>query len=347
MTRLLSVMLITAAGLLLVTASVQAQNGILQDRLLSELERTDQVISRSREVVLTANSSQAKLAYDQAVNLQAQAQERFRLGPGSGNWEISAKLTLQARLRAQEAIAAARDSEQNETALLRRLERASDLLDQAHEALGHTDNQMLQALYESAQRNLDRAWEFHRKQQYRAAMKLANQVERAAEKILQAINRETQREQNYERQVENVRRFMEQVRQQTADCDNPQTTPLLEQAQRAFSLAEHVEAGGQRDAALRALQNCRDLADQASRGCSGEGDLQRRYDRLVGQADHLAEELDPGDRGSANLLRQAREQLDLARRYLEQNQFQVAVPALKAAQLSLDELQRRIQNTFR
>ncbi len=347
MLRLLSVILITAAGLLLAITSVQAQSGLLRDRLLSELERTDQVISRAREVVLTASSSQAKLAYDQAVTLQTEAQERFRLGPGGGNWDVSAKLTLQARVRAQEAIAAARDSQQNETALLRRLERASDVLDQARDAMGRTDQQVLEALYESARRNLDRAWEFYREQQYRAAVKLANQVERAAEKIQQAINRDAQRGQNFERQLENVRRFMDQVRQQTADCEDPQASQLMEQARRAFSLAEQVEAEGQREAALRALQNCRELIDQASRGCTGGSDLQRRYERLVDQTDRLAEDVVPGDSRSAHLLQQAREQLDLAHRYLEAGQIQAAVAALKAAQLSLDELQRRTQNNIR
>lgn len=346
MSRLLSVILIVAAAFLLAVSMVHAQTGITRERLEGELERTDEAISRAREVVVATNSAAAKLAYDHSVSLQTQAREQYRLGsgPGNGNWEMSLRLTMQARQRASEAIAAGRETEQNEAALQRRLERAQDLLEQARLAVGDSDRQMLLALYESGRRNLDQAWEFYREQQYRAALKLSNQVERTAEKLLQAANRDLQRDQNFKRQTENVRRFIEQVRGQTADCAQLTAAPLLQQAEQAQLLARQAEEEGSRQAALRSLQSARELADQALRECTGDQNLSRRYERLMAQADRLNDEVNPGDQAARILLNQAREQLKMARGYIEGDQSQAAAAALKAAQLSLDEAQRRAQS---
>lgn len=347
MTRSLLVILAVLTASLLISSSTQAQTGIVRERLEGELERTEEVVGRAREVVLSTSSSAAKVAYDQAVALQTQAQERFRLGAGGGNWDMALTLTLKARKLAAEAIVAGRDTQQNETALLRRIERAQEMLEQAHEALGNSDRQMLVALYESAKQNLDRAWEFYRENQYRASLKLSNQVERAAEKLLQAANRNMQSGPNFERQAENVRRFLQQVREQIADCNAADAQELVEQAEESCQRAQQMEAQDQREAALRSLQAGRELADQALRRCEGDQNLVRRHERLRLQAEQLADQIGADNPQAKTLLDQGREQLELGYRYIEQNQFEAAVAALKAAQLSLDEAQRRVQSNGR
>lgn len=348
MKQLLLNLLILVAGLLLVMAPVLGQSEMLvRDRLMGELDRTDDILTRAREVVIATNSPQAKVIYDKAVTLQAQALEQFQLGPAGGHWNFSSKLTLQARLRAQEAIAAGRDSQQNETALLRRLERAQDLLDQARGAFGQADHSSLESLYLSAERNLERAWEFFRQQHFRAALKLTNQVERTAEKMLQTLNREVQRDLNYERQVENARQYLDHVRDQIIGCESPSALQLIDQAEQSLRQALQYESEGNREASLRALQQSREAGTQATRECRGENNLLRRYERLLNQAERIGEEADAKDHGVRVLLGQAHTQLDLAHGYLEQNQVQAAIAALKAAQLSLDEAQRRIQDSTR
>lgn len=351
MKRFITTFWILAPVLLLVATAAFAQGGTTSDRIADELDRTDEVITRAREAAMATQSAQAKLAFEHAVKLQTQARAEFRQGPGGGRWELAMRLTLQARVKAQEAISAASGSgwgsQPNETALVRRLERADELLDQALEAVNQLDNQALVALYQSAQLNLDRAYEFYREQQYRASLKLANQAERTAEKLLHTANREARSDQNYERRRDNVKRFMEQAQEQMQKCIVPTTLQLQQRAREAFELAERLENSGDRAGALRALQNCRELTAQALRECAGEDNLQRRYELLRGQADRLVEELDPSNDGARVLLDQALTQLQLVDQALQQNELQAVIAALKAAQLSLDEAQRRIQNEVR
>ena len=343
MKRTLLINITILLAILIPAAGILAQGQQVRERLQSQLERTEEILVRAREMVQSTKSSQAKVAYDDARRLQDMAMDQFRQGPGGQHWEMAAKLTMQARQRAQTALTAARTSEQNETALVRLLERTEEMLQRARGLIGETDIDALPTLYQSAKNNLDRAWEFYRDGQYRASLKIANQVERAAEKLLQQANRTARSEDNFQRRREQVGNAFALYQGRLDDCDSGTAARLMEQARAALQTAERFANEGNLQAANNALQQCYKLALQAGRLCGGAADLQLRYERLQDRADRLAEDIAPGDDQAARLLSQAREQLDLARDYLGNQQSEAGGAALKAAQLALNELQRHLE----
>jgi hypothetical protein len=84
------------------------------------------------------------------------------------------------------------------------------------------------------------------------------------------------------------------------------------------------------------------LANRAGEECGGSGTLEQRYERLRAQADRLAEQIERGDENAQRMLNTAREQLDLAHRHLNSGDVNGATAALRAAQLTLNQLQRHV-----
>ncbi|HOD67682.1 MAG TPA: hypothetical protein PK186_10680 [candidate division Zixibacteria bacterium] len=315
------------------------------NHVAAELKTTDEVLEQAREILPAVSPVPVKVSYESAVNLQAQAHEEYRLGPDPGRWEKALLLTIQARAKAQEAIAQSASlggpTTPDETALQRRLERADELMAQAREALEPSADNSLQALYESARSKLDRAHGLCGERQYRAALKLAGQVERTAERVLQAATRAARDDFNYDRCRENVRRYFEQAGEQIAECESPSALLPMEQARQAMDMSEKQASEGDRAGALHALQTARELAAQALRECTGNDNLHHRHKTLRQQADRLGEAIGAENTDAFAFLAQARTQLDLAQAALEQGDRQAVVAALKAAQLSLDEARRK------
>jgi len=335
--------LLSLAAVALLAVPIAAQQGqMLRNRVEQEINRTDEILDRARDAVDQTKSTQAQLAYKMADLLQngdQGAKEMFR----TNQFEQALGRTLKAREKAQAAMSAARTSEQNDDALRARLERTTDLMDQVRESLSETSNNGLKNLYQSTRDNLDRAWEFYRSQQYRAALKLNNQVENTARKLLEAAGRQARLGATYEKRIENVRRVMEQAREMAADCGSETALQLLERAQESFDLAQKLAGEGNREAALQALQTGQELAAQAARECGGQKTLEQRYERLQAQIDKVAERIASGDDAAQTLLEQSRQQLTLARQHLDEGKIQGAVAALKAAQLTLNELRRQLE----
>lgn len=338
-----TIAIITILAVAVAAAPLMAQSGqAMRERVQAELERTDEILERARDAVRQTESSPAKLAYEQGFRIQEGAWTQFR-----GNAYAPAyKSTLQARERAQTALAAARNTMQNEDALLRRLERAEDLLQQARERLADSNGSgdALRAVYQSARENLDRAWEFYHGRQYRAALKLANQVERAARKLIASGSQQARADINYQRRAEIVHRFLTQAREMMGDCDSEAAYRLMEQARETYEMARRAHGESNHEAALQMLQNSHELSNQAMRECGGEQSIRARQSRFRTQADLLAEEIDPGDDLAHGLLAKVNEHLDTADAYARDGQIRAAVAALKAAELKLKELRRYVKN---
>jgi hypothetical protein len=214
---------------------------------------------------------------------------------------------------------------------------------QARELYSGADSQVLAGTYKSARDQLDRAWEFFREQQYRASLKLAKQVERAARKMLENEGRERQAEANYDRRANEVQRALSRVQERLAECGSEAAEQLVARAREAFQLAARVADEGNYRAALRALQKSHELAGEAQRVCAGEDNLDQRLDRLSDRADRIGELIAPGDDRARTMLSQARQQITMAREFLASDRLDAARAAAKAAQLTLSELQRQIE----
>jgi len=341
---------ITAAVILTATmlgTPVTAQNNLDGDAVRQELERTDDLIQQAREAVFNANSVIAAQALDQAVALQKQAWDEFA-GRRYGQAYV---FTRKARDRAALAVSNSRQTEQLEGVVQARLEQAGDLLQRAHDALtGNALDNNLGALFDNARNNLDRAWEFFRGRRYRPALKLAEQVEQAAQKLMDLAQESKRLDADYHRWAENVDRLLDYARDLAISCDSRAGLVYLEQAEKARAAAESLYADRRLAGALQTLKQARNAARLSARECHGIDNLQQRYERLRAEADRSAEDFrsyDGADREVASkLLDQTYQQLDLAARHLADDDMEATQIALQAAQLALRQAQRYIAGEF-
>lgn len=336
-TEILRYWLLVGLIALLATSGL-AQTNAQRDKVRIELERTDEVIERAKEAVRSTNAPVAGLALQKAIELQKGARDWFH----HRRLLMAYNQTIKAREQAKSALVRCRLTEQGETVVLRKLERAAELLERAKEAMPPGPDGRLRAIYESAKNNLNRAWEFYRIQRYRAALKLANQVINAGQDILNAANRQIRRYAEFERRSEAVVELIAKEREKVAECGSDDALRLVEQAHKMYQLSRELASEGKYAAALRNLQQARKMAIEASKMCNGVGALSRRHDRIKNETDRLAEKISPDNDAAKRLLNQVYEQLQLAEDFINRQQTEAAAAALKAAHLTLNQLKKRL-----
>jgi len=327
----------------LFVSSSMAQTNAQVEKARMELERTDELIERAKEAVRATNAPLAAVVLKQAIEIQHKARERFH--QRQLLWAY--KQTLEARELAKKALIRCRLTEQGETVVQRKLERAAELLERAKESTISGSEGRLRAIYESAKDNLNRAWEFYRSNQYRPALKLANQVTKAAREILKAANRQMRQYAEFERLSESVGDLIARVREKVINCGSEEALRLVERADKMNQLALKLGSEDKFNAAVRNLQNARKMAVEASKKCNGTEALSRRYDRIKSEIDRLAEEISPDNDAARRLLNQVYDQLRLAEDFITEKQTEAAAAALKAAQLTLNQLKKHLSGTER
>ncbi|HUV30561.1 MAG TPA: hypothetical protein VMY05_05690 [Acidobacteriota bacterium] len=338
----------TLVLLCLLSGPLRAQGGHgdpgIVDKVEQQLRETDDVLQRARNAVRSSNNPIAEQTLVQAIRLQESAWESF----AAGSYQTAMFLTRQARERAMSALTVGRQAQQYEGVLQRRLERAADMLDRVRDHLSELKDEPLNAIYENALTNLDRAWEFYRTGQHRPAVKLADQVEKAAEKLLSRRNAELRNRQQFRQRLENMERLLEQAEITTENCESEVAPRLMERAENTVRVAEELGRQDRYLAALQSLRQARQMVLQASRECEGPDQLIRRYERLKKHADELSELLSSGpgatDDPALKLVEQAREQLKIAREQLDQDRLEAASAPLQAAQLALRQAQKHLES---
>jgi hypothetical protein len=341
------VTLMVALGVVAGVVQVRAD---MCDDIATELNATDERIRDAREVVQSVTNTSAQGPLQQAEQLQLQAWELFRTincnDPGATNLLAQVKqLTLQAREKAFEAAKAGRTAEQYQNSLRQRLEQASDLLVRAREVIGGVAIAGHLSSLESAREALDHAWEMYQGGQYRAALRLCSQVEETARRIIDAASLDLRSAAQFEHQADMVRDGIERAQQLLINCRSGEAPGYLSQAQEAFDQALQLHAQGGSQMALKALQNARKLASQATRECRGGQPMQDRYERLRDDADRLSAKAEPGDEVSGRFLATSYEQLKLAADYIAQKNTTSAAAALRAAELTLQQLKRHLRDS--
>jgi RNA binding exosome subunit len=337
---------LTILGLLILSAgSVLAQgssgnHGDQQDALRAELERTDQLIEQAREAVQASQAPVAQMNLNAAIDFQTQAWNQFE----KNNLQIALSLTRQASERAKKAIAAGRMSEQGEHVVQAKLERTNEMLERARELLVNQDDSHYRAILESARDNLDKAWEFYRSGQYRAALMLANQAEKALDKLIRTSDRDNRNQLNYERRVEAAQQSLERLRSAIADCESANAQQLAQHASEAFERANNFAATDKFQAAIQALQQSRKMANQALQECRGDDALVSRHEKLNNEIDRLAENVASSDDRGQKFLEMAAEQLRLAQEAFDNDRPETAAAALKACEMTLSQLKRHLEN---
>lgn len=339
MRKILPYILIALA--LLIGQGLLAQSGVLRDKVQEELDRTDQLIAQAEEQLQSMENPAGLAFLEQAKVTQQQAKDLF-----AGNQFVEARrMTLLARDLLRKALRTNRATELGSDQALRKLEQVEDKLERARELLAESENQPLTALLDVATDNLKRAWDFYTAGKFIPAIKLAEQVEKTADRILSRGGSGSAA--NYQRRLETVREAIDQAGEVVEGCQMEDGRSFLDQAVKALESAEQLADKGQTRAALQMLQKAKVFAARAMRACeTGDENLAARYQRLLGLADQLKEQSQSlsGDNREAVdlLLTKAYEQLEIARTAIDAADVAKATPALQAANLAIRQAEEII-----
>ncbi|MCP4685171.1 MAG: hypothetical protein GY867_06935, partial [bacterium] len=293
-----------------------------QTALRGELERTDELIERVGDAVRASNSAVGDQVLTQAKKVQGQAWTEFR----GNRYGVALTATRRARELAATALTNSRNAEQLEGVVLRKLEQTGEILERVRDLSSGVENDAFNSMFDNAKGNLARAWEFYRGQQYRTSLQLADQVEKAGDKLINLARQQDRSETEFERRREYVERLLAQAQEAVADCDSETARLVLSQAENSFETALQMQSQRHFQAGLQALRLVRQNALKAAGECQDKDRLQARYEVLRNDIDHLAEQL--RDRSGENaeaagkLVRRAYEQLDLTREHLSNNEVE-------------------------
>ncbi|MFH1372789.1 MAG: hypothetical protein ABII79_03230 [bacterium] len=334
MTKKILLSVVLAGLVIVVAAPTQSQAQMQMEGVQRQLDKTDQIIEQAKEAVRTVDAPMAVYSVEKAENLQLQAWDHFRKRRGLMAYEFSTK----AEELARKALAICRLTEQGETVVLRRLERATEVMERARDAMPPGPDGRLRTIYDSARDNLLKAKEFYRAGSYRPALKLARQVEKAAREILEVANRKKHREAEFERRYEATGAVMERARETLGDCNSAAAVNLIEQAEQTYRQSHQHALKGRTEVALRNLQQARTMAVEAARKCQRSGTMEQQHERLTLEADHLAEQITSDNDAARRLLNNVHEQLQLAENAIGQQQTEATTAALRAARLMLNQL---------
>lgn len=301
----------------------------------ADIERANELIERAEDAVRVSNSVRGQLLLEGAKNLRDQAESELV----AGSMRQAAILAREALDQAKKALAAARSTQQKQDAVLRKLERADQLLDRTREEQSLSENGRLAKVFESAENNLRLAWEFYRDGEYIPSLKLVNQVDNALQRLIGVVNRQQRGSAGVDRFADGVDEFLESTTQKLADCSSETAIKLMEEARSTFETALGLAEEDQSAAAMEALQTAKNLATRARLECGAfDGTLSERYDRIKGQADEISESLSADDTAARELLDEVYSQLELAQGFIDSGDTKAAAASIKAAQLTLNQV---------
>ncbi len=336
-------------ALLLIAQISSAQHGHQNndtqiEALRVALEQTDQILEQALEAVRASGSPTTKMYFEQAQNLQRNAWNSFRENTQSG-YQRAKMQTEQAREMAQKAVATYRSTDENNDSVLRKLEQLKESLEQTRGMNGNTMSGPRRALYESAQNNLRLAWEFYRQGQFRASIKLCEQVENITKSLLNYSNTDNRQKLYYEHNAENFEAVYGKYKELIAECNLQQSKTIFEQAEQRYQQANQLAQDGSYQPAVKNLNQAKRLIQKAIDRCSGINNFEIKFEKILSEANRIKENLNLSDEIISKQLEQVYVQLENARSFIDNSQNNRATVALKAAQLTLRKIKQQIEKS--
>lgn len=319
------------------TAPAFAQD---RERLRNELETTQRILERARDVVQESGSPRALDPLKIAFRLQEEARNLER-SDRPRDWVSSFERTIQARKLAQRSLSIAAEQAQLEKRAQQEIFKLERLLDQLADHADTAPSDRAQQLMDMAQRRLLQARQAFHEQRFEEAMTLAQDVRRLLENLVPR-----QPAQRFERMFENTQRLLERARDATASEQNEQMRTLLARAQHQFDAAQRTHSEGRPEAAFRHLTQARDLAMRCLRLAEGPVDAPRLDTFLEDTARYIESVAsrveESGSSEAATLLDNARRRLERAQAHRVSNNLR---EALEEARIARNLAQRALEMT--
>jgi hypothetical protein len=322
---------LVAWTVLLLLASGSAAPAQTDSRLGDQLQRTDEALARAGEIVRESESLRARETFEQALNLQKIAWEKFR----ERQLLVSARLTGEARNLGARAVTMAREDAQLRARARREGEAAELALQRAREELGPAASPSARLLLERARSQIERGRVQFHEQHYEAALRLAISAQRLIRQALGAGLNDGALGSRVLRELERTDHLIDRARTIVGDGDDPEARELLERAADLQHNAWSHYREGRHRVAQATTREARSLLQRAVSLVQGSVDPDRveravaETDRLLGRVAELVR--DSGDEGAARTLENALEQQRQAKDLLREGQLRAALAKTRVA----------------
>lgn len=332
--------------LLLSTGSAFAQGnggggGMDFGRMWSAIEKTDEVIERAKVAVQESGSERAYQELKAAVTLQSVARKiaddavTIEMGLRAGS------RTLQARAKAERAIAITRQAGENEDFVRKRLERTQDMIQRME---GRTDNDTpgnIKQLIDSAKDRYQRALEYYRNGRLKPALQITLQIQKSLENAMQKLGGIDNIERQYQYSLERFYGLEERIQEsgiasdQAVEQQLQAARSLKDKAQQAYSAQRFVQAEMKIRKAVERLYR---LAERLKAPARIENELETLKRRAATLKDEI-----PHDNLQLNKMYQnAEKHLNKAQQQFRKKQYDGAAAQLQATR----QILRRIRDSL-
>ena len=249
--------------LLIAMPAVAAAQDLTRDRVQTALELTDRRIEQAEMLIAGSDNERARTEVDLAVSLQAQARTAF----GGTQLALAMRLTLEARLHADRAIAILQGP--NPDGVLAQLERTRELLDRARERIEECDQLRARAMIRAAFEMQVRAETAAREGRFLAALQLTMSARERAHRALRLCRMDENLQESADRALQRTDQLIERARDRVAEGS--------ESARAALSRSIELQGrawiefrAGHFEASLRLTQSARAFAHRAIRLSGGD-----------------------------------------------------------------------------
>jgi hypothetical protein len=220
-----------------------------------EIERTDEILSQTKEKVDQGGQRYSLTMMDNAVATQNKAHELFN--------ENRQRMALTATLKARELAQKGLESTQEYGRVLRELEKTDQLLERTREMLGGLNLAQTPPVLANAIRLHEKAWELYQNKKYSQAY---DNTVSARKQTLDAIDRfekQVQKE-HLPKVMEDLKTKAENIGDQLNQNYNKMAMRLLERAHDELNKADLSHNGGNTKKAMYHLRRANNFLDQAS-----------------------------------------------------------------------------------
>jgi len=314
-------------------------------RLNTALDRTDEIIQRAKDAVSESGSERAQNLLEMALRLQKLARD-ITGTIDNNNLEVYAlragQCTINAREKAQRAIAVTRQAEENDDYVRGRLERTDDLIRRVGEKVGDSLPRGLSLLLDTSREKQERALELYRNRRLRAALQLTLQTERTLKEAASQAGSLFKSERRYQSHVDRYFTLWEQI-EPTERSDQPGMPAQLDRAEQLKRQAEEFAAKNEYGEAEETMLKAVEILSLVAEGLREPGKIKSAIDDLQQQADRLEERLAAkSDRELQNQYQNAREHLQKAAVSYKRGELDDAAAHLQAARQVLTRIEQML-----
>ncbi len=332
--------LVSVSFNLIAVDSVHAQR--CRARVQTELERTTQILENVRDKIVSISNTVTPAQLDRArslLKIAATVQEEAIKNCRAGHAILAMRLTKEARDKAHAALGSVNTRDENESVVLRRLEKTDELIASAREHADGPPPPEVRARFERALDMQRRAWELYHSGNPLMALKLTREVERAVRDLIKNARIDGRLGKSLERQYENTGNRLADLRAEIADCDNPQSAELLNKAENALREAKELYTNNHLQQARTALRLAGELGHKAQALCGIENRAAKRLETLKRRAVKLEEQA-VGNEQALKLIRAAQSNLVEAEGLIAEGLVRAATGQIKAAEMLLRQARR-------